>query len=54
MAGDEVGEALAALEAHKQSMAGQSIADFFRDDPNRFELFTSNSTVSCSISRSTA
>jgi len=39
MAGDETGKALAALEEHKQSMAGQTIADFFRDDPNRFERF---------------
>ena len=39
MAGDEVGRALAALEAHKQSMAGQTIADFLRDDPHRFERF---------------
>ena len=39
MAGDAVGKALAALEAHKQSMAGQTIADFFRGDPRRFARF---------------
>jgi glucose-6-phosphate isomerase len=39
MAGDEVGKALAALEAHKQIMSGQTVADFFRDDPHRFERF---------------
>jgi glucose-6-phosphate isomerase len=39
MPGDEVGKALAALEAHKQSVARQTIADFFRDDPHRFERF---------------
>ncbi len=31
--------AFAALDAHKRSMAGQTIADFFRDDPNRFTRF---------------
>jgi glucose-6-phosphate isomerase len=39
MAGDETGKAVAALEAHKQSMAGQTIADFFRGAPNRFARF---------------
>ena len=39
MAAHEVCKALAALEAHKRSMAGQTIADFFRDDPQRFERF---------------
>jgi glucose-6-phosphate isomerase len=39
MAGDEVGKALAALEARKQTMARHTIADFFRDDPHRFERF---------------
>ena len=39
MAALELGKALAALEAHKRSMAGQTIAGFFRDDPNRFERF---------------
>ena len=39
MAGDETGKALDALEAHKQSMAGQTIAGFFRGDPHRFERF---------------
>ncbi|MDQ6868396.1 MAG: glucose-6-phosphate isomerase [Pseudomonadota bacterium] len=39
MAGDEAGKALAVLEAHKQSMAGQTIADFFRGDPRRFARF---------------
>src|ERR1700720_1906886 len=39
MAGDEAGKALAALEVHKQSMAGQTIADFFRGEPRRFARF---------------
>jgi glucose-6-phosphate isomerase len=39
MATHELEKALAALEAHKQSMAGQTIADFFRSDPNRFARF---------------
>jgi Phosphoglucose isomerase len=32
-------KALAALEAHKLSMAGQTIADFIRGEPNRFARF---------------
>jgi glucose-6-phosphate isomerase len=39
MATHETEMALAALDAHKRSMAGQTIADFFRDDPNRFARF---------------
>jgi glucose-6-phosphate isomerase len=39
MASREIETALAALEAHKQSMAGQTIAGFFRGDPHRFERF---------------
>ena len=39
MATQNVKEAFAALEAHKRSMAGQTIADFFRSDPNRFARF---------------
>ena len=38
MATHETEMALAALDAHKRSMAGQTIADFFRDDPNRLSL----------------
>jgi glucose-6-phosphate isomerase len=39
MATQELEKALAALEAHKLSMAGQTIADFFRGDPHRFARF---------------
>src|SRR5208337_428040 len=39
MATHETEMALAALDAHKRSMVGQTIADFFRDDPNRFARF---------------
>jgi glucose-6-phosphate isomerase len=39
MATHELEKALAALEAHKLSMAGQTIADFFRGEPNRFARF---------------
>src|SRR5450631_1170596 len=39
MATHELEKALAALEAHKLSLAGQTIADFFRRDPNRFARF---------------
>ncbi|MGH6811666.1 MAG: glucose-6-phosphate isomerase [Methylocella sp.] len=35
----EASKALAALDAHKQSIGRQTIADFFRDDPHRFERF---------------
>jgi hypothetical protein len=38
MAGDEVGEALTALEAHKQSMAGTNNR-VFRGEPRRLEHF---------------
>jgi len=53
MAGDEVGEALTALEAHKQSMAGQTIASFAASRAGS-SIFMSNSMASCSISRRTA
>ncbi|HUI20279.1 MAG TPA: glucose-6-phosphate isomerase [Methylocella sp.] len=39
MASQEIESALAALEAHKGAIAGQKIADFFREDPHRFERF---------------
>jgi glucose-6-phosphate isomerase len=39
MATQEIETALAALDAHKQSLAARSIADFFRDDPDRFTRF---------------
>ena len=39
MAPHDVEKAFAALEAHKQSLAGRTIADFFREDPNRFARF---------------
>jgi glucose-6-phosphate isomerase len=35
----EIEKALASLEAHKRSLAGQTIANFFHDDPNRFARF---------------
>ena len=39
MATYNIEAALAALDAHKQSLAGQSITDFFRGDPDRFARF---------------
>lgn len=39
MATYNIEAALTALDAHKQSLVGQSIADFFRDDPDRFARF---------------
>ncbi|HYP57529.1 MAG TPA: glucose-6-phosphate isomerase [Beijerinckia sp.] len=36
---DEVSKALAALQAHRAEIGSQKIADFFRDDPQRFERF---------------
>jgi glucose-6-phosphate isomerase len=39
MATHELEKALAALEAHELSMAGQTIADFSRGEPNRFARF---------------
>jgi glucose-6-phosphate isomerase len=39
MSSEEIKKVLAALEAHKRSLAGKKIAEFFRDDPNRFARF---------------
>lgn len=39
MAADQIERALTALDAHKRSVAGQSIADLFAADPSRFTRF---------------
>jgi glucose-6-phosphate isomerase len=39
MATHDIEEAFAALEAHKRSFGARSIADCFRDDPDRFARF---------------
>jgi glucose-6-phosphate isomerase len=39
MAGSDVKQALAALEAHRQAMGARKIVDLFADDPRRFERF---------------
>lgn len=36
---EKIAEALAALAAHKRAIGGQTIADFFREDPARFQRF---------------